>query len=847
MNPNEFRDDPEREGFITWCSSQARKLHEIGDPEGALAIARQGLEKYPGEPRLVELVASLDPGAAPPAPAASPARIADIALLQRFIEKGDLVKQDKTAGRVLMSLEEVERRHPGDEEILGLVRRVREVFTPGATSPPPPADAFDFLTATPPAEPFTPAPPSRQPAPPPPAKPAAPAAPKRAGGFQPASLTQSSKLRYGLIAVGVMILLLGIVAIARKAMAPSVGGVRVEIRTNPPGASIRIGGENRGVSNLALDLAPGDYQADAMLDGYQPASTRFRVEAGQPLTVELALNPWKPVFRLYSEAEDGSATLAGRALATGAGGDAVIDGIEDGEYELLYTSRAGEAATTLTFAGSGMPGVAAPPKVKNLVLVLVHQQGDRAVVYTSTANARAGVDGSEPEPIPAEGRTFSQLSAGAHQLTIEDDKMVRSIPLQTGGGPSVSAYIFAPPAADKGTLLLIAGLDGAEVFINNRKHWQLTRNGQVRVSGLGPGAYQVRVAREGYEATETRRIEVKAGEETRAEFTMRPIARMATLQISGPAGAEVVVDGSVIGVIDNSGSFSTPVSPGSHSIELRRGAARSRAITHSFTAGEAWRAPGAELALVQPDGTVRFELSPAGTALMLRRQGEPESQGRRVNGTSVNLPEGSYVVVGSAPKHTPTQVLFAVQPGAAVNVSVRLSPVAEAEKPKAVVLGMAEFDEPNDWDMQSGWAVRRGGNYAKYSRTPTNGVFTFTIQLRRGKRLQWFLNHRDDRNHLLFRADRKNFYRLSVVNGRTMELAKVDHPADGANTFEMRITVNGASVTHEMRHGGQWVKLDEYQHPSEISGGKFGFYIPGGKFLTGSDEYALKDFQFSPR
>jgi hypothetical protein len=862
-----------------------------------------------------EASAELAPSApaSPPPPPASPApsREKDAALLRRFLEKGVLVTQGSTEERILKAAEDVALRHPADSEIQSLARQIQTAFGGPAQAPAPPVPApppappapppaapveppaqpsFQDLfggppeapaapavpppTATPIAQPggppplpplpplggSSPAPPLPPPsgfpefsdaAPPPPPMPPKPVQKPGPRPSLPGSLSQSPKLRNGLIAAGVLILLLGIVAIARKALAPSsdAAAVQVNIQTTPSGATIRIGGENKGVSNLSLSLPPGDYQAEASLDGYEPATTRFRLEAGQPFNVQLTLNPWRPVFRLYSESEDGSATLAGRPLTAGASGDAYLEGIEDGDYELRYTSRGGEAGATIRFAGSGVPALTGPPTVKNLVLILVHQRGETAVVYASAAGASAGIDGRDPEPIPPEGRSFTQLTPGSHTLSVEDGKMVRTIPLQTGGAPTVNAYIFAPPAADKGSLLLLAGVDGAEVTLNGRRHWQLTRNGQVRVGSLGPGPYQVRVTREGYEPAGPQRVEVLAGEETRIELPMKPVARVATLQIAGPAGAQVFVDGSEVGVIDAGGSFSTPVSPGSHTIELRRGSARSRPVTRNFTAGETWRPPAAELALAQPDGTVRFDINPASATLLLRRQGEPESQGRPVKGPTLTLAEGSYILVASAPGHTSSQVVFAVQPGSTVNVPLRLSAAAvEVAKPKATAFGMADFDEPNEWDMQNGWAVRRGGNYATYSRTPAAGVFTFTVQLRRGKRVQWFLNHTNDRNHILFRIDRNNFYRLIVINGRTNELAKVDHGLKNPNTFEMRVTLTASSIRHEIRRDGDWVVLDDWRDVgTNPTGGKFGFYIPGGKFLTGSDEYALKDFQFSPR
>jgi len=867
LNLRALREDQAREEFVSWCTAQARKLQSAGDLEGAATIVRQGLEKHPREPRLEQLLANLERVLGDQARAATRAK--DIALLNRFLEKGELVKQEKTADRVLRSLEEIGGRHPSDAEIQNLVQRVRSSFgtahpspqAPTDLPPPPPIPTAPVIEPVKPqadapplfaTQPIEAAPP---PPPPPPPAPKAKPAPKPVPGsspidrFLPAALGQNPKLRNLILAAGVMIVLLGVVAILRQAFAPSASTVPVSISTTPSGASIRIAGENKGLSDLTLQLAPGDYQAEALLDGYEPAATRFTVRPGEPLNLSLNLTSWRASFRLYSEAEDGKATFGDRPLATGPSGDILYDGFADGDYLLTYSSRAGEVSANLRFTSGALPSLVAPPQAKNFVLVLVHQRGDRAIVYSNVPGARAGLDGAPAEPIPIEGREFSQLSPGDHRLVIEEEKMVRTITLSSGGGPAVNAYIFAPAAPDRGTLLLVAGVDGAQVTINNRRHWQLTRNGQLRIASLAPGNYEIRVSRDGYETSSAQRIEIKPGEETRLALELKPVARMATLSLSGQPGTQVLIDGNLIGEIDSSGAYSTPVTPGAHTLELRRGAARSRPVELTFRAGETLSPPAAELALVQPDGTVRFDPSPADATLLIRRQGEPESAGRRVTGNSITLAEGSYAVVGSAPGHTSSQVIFAVQPGATVTVPIRLAAAATKAPPKAAPtgLGMADFDEPNEWDNQEGWWVRRGGNYATFGRTPVSGTFSFTIQLRRGKRLQWFANYRDARNHLLFRIDRKSFYRLSVVNGRTTELEKVDHGLEGANTFTFRVSIAPSGVTHQLNRRGEWVTLDDWTNPpGDPTGGKFGFYIPGGKFLTGSDEYALRDFQYSP-
>ena len=40
----------------------------------------------------------------------------------------------------------------------------------------------------------------------------------------------------------------------------------------------------------------------------------------------------------------------------------------------------------------------------------------------------------------------------------------------------------------------------------------------------------------------------------------------------------------------------------------------------------------------------------------------------------------------------------------------------------------------------------------------TTGTFVFTVELRKGKKLQWALAHIDDANYVLFQMDKKFFY-----------------------------------------------------------------------------------------
>ncbi len=68
--------------------------------------------------------------------------------------------------------------------------------------------------------------------------------------------------------------------------------VPIEIRTNPPGASVHVGGRFCVTPNCSFDLPPGRYLASAELKNYQPLQQTFMADAAKPhAAVDLILQP----------------------------------------------------------------------------------------------------------------------------------------------------------------------------------------------------------------------------------------------------------------------------------------------------------------------------------------------------------------------------------------------------------------------------------------------------------------------------------------------------------------------------------------------------------------------------
>ena len=87
----------------------------------------------------------------------------------------------------------------------------------------------------------------------------------------------------------ILAVLVGIVAVPRLLR---VTTVPVEIRTDPPGASVSIGDKSCVTPNCRLELAPGQYQIEAQLTGYEQAERSLKVDSNkQTEPINLTMQP----------------------------------------------------------------------------------------------------------------------------------------------------------------------------------------------------------------------------------------------------------------------------------------------------------------------------------------------------------------------------------------------------------------------------------------------------------------------------------------------------------------------------------------------------------------------------
>jgi hypothetical protein len=151
---------------------------------------------------------------------------------------------------------------------------------------------------------------------------------------------------------------------------------------------------------------------------------------------------------------------------------------------------------------------------------------------------------------------------------------------------------------------------------------------------------------------------------------------------------------------------------------------------------------------------------------------------------------------------------------------------------------MANWEIPGAWRPESGVFIRKGGGLVLYKTVPSSGTFVFSAMLRKGHRLQWVLNCKDDKDYLLFQMDDDSLSRSAVNGGQPTEAAKIPYPSDRKKFRTLQVRVSAVEIVTNVLEGQDWKLLDRVVMPGvDLSSGKFGFLIPGG------DEVALSNFR----
>jgi PEGA domain len=572
---------------------------------------------------------------------------------------------------------------------------------------------------------------------------------------------------------------------------PPVATVEVQVATTPPGAAIKVNGEDKCTSPCSVSLAPGDYQITASIPGYEPGANGVTVPATGPApAVSLTLEASPQPMRVLAEGVDGAkVTLDEQDAGTVADGQFVLDKVAAGPHTVKIVGKGAEASFSFETADAKAPNITGAT-AKNLIAIVVATFGSNARVATSAGPLKMTLNGQPQGDVSPGGVDLQGFQPGSAEIAVGDGPNQKTIQDTFGPGPALTVYLRsdkpAPPAAgDLGALMVVTGEDDVRVFINNKEQKKHTLHGQLRIP-TPPGKTQVRVFKDGFTTPPTQTIDVQKGPDTRVEFQLSKIE-------TGTAKMPAI----------------TPPAP----------------VTGSA------------------NGTVHVTRSPGGAVVTYKR--DNEAQPHQLSGNQIDLPPGSYVFVSKAPGFADRLEKVVVAAGTQATVDLTLAPPHVASGPKAG--GMADWEDPSGWTRDGEAWVHKGGNFVPY-KLPAKGTYTFTVQLIKGGgifkggHIRWYVDYVDPKNYGLFEIDKKTFWAKEVTNGKNKDREKTQHGLENQKSFTIQVDVAPDHVVHRLKNGDTWLTLDSWTEPGRnFSDGKFGFYIPG------SDELGITDFKFVPK
>jgi PEGA domain len=317
----------------------------------------------------------------------------------------------------------------------------------------------------------------------------------------------------------------------------------------------------------------------------QPNANGKNVPIQPPANAPVAIST-KPALRLYTDLVPGTVSIDGNRPQGLKDGELVLDNLEPGQHSIEISGRSGEAAFSYDVAEKLAPRLVGTPSASNAMAVLVSEHDGEARLLTNAEDSEVLLDNKLVGHVGPDGLTLGNLGTADHELQVTQGKDRQRFVLTYTPAPTLTAYVKSDPNA--GTVVIMAGQDGADIYINGKLYRRKTERGQIRIPNLNVGEYTVRVHKQGFIDPPPETVQVKKAEETAVEFHLQPVPAIATLQVKGALpGTMVYLDNELAAAIGADGVANiSNVKPGDHLVELRRDQALPKRFERTFHAGD---------------------------------------------------------------------------------------------------------------------------------------------------------------------------------------------------------------------------------------------------------------------
>jgi hypothetical protein len=309
--------------------------------------------------------------------------------------------------------------------------------------------------------------------------------------------------------------------------------------------------------------------------------------------------PVGPSLRLYTDLVPGSVSVDGGPPQDLQDGQLELDTLKPGAHSVQLNGRSGDASFSFNVQDKTAPRLAGPPSGNNAMVVTVSTQDGSGQLMTNAQDATAIVDDKPAGAVTATGLALNDLGIIDHNLQIKRAHDEQRFILTYTPAPALTVFVKSDP--NTGSLVVVAGEDGADVLLNGKPYRRKTERGELRIPSVKVGSYAVQVKKAGFIDPKPQSVQVKKGEEARLEFHLEPAPKFASLQVLGALpGTMILLDNNYAVSAGPDGSAAIPnVKPGEHSVGLRRDGYDAKQVQRSFKAGATVTVAGPDVALAK--------------------------------------------------------------------------------------------------------------------------------------------------------------------------------------------------------------------------------------------------------
>jgi hypothetical protein len=243
-----------------------------------------------------------------------------------------------------------------------------------------------------------------------------------------------------------------------------------------------------------------------------------------------------PTLRLYTDLVPGTVALDDQPPRNLTDGELILDHLREGAHSVKLTGRSGTAGFQFKVTGQAAPQAAGTPSASNALVVLVSDRDGHGYLQTNAENATIALDGKTAGDVSADGLTLGPLGKADREFEVSRGRDRQRFVWTYTAAPALTAYVKSDP--NTGTLVLMTGQDGVEVYIDNGLYRRKTDRGPLRIP-LKVGSYKIRVHKAGFVDPAPLPVEVKKSEETPLAFKLEPAPEVANpiLATAPPAPA----------------------------------------------------------------------------------------------------------------------------------------------------------------------------------------------------------------------------------------------------------------------------------------------------------------------